>query len=247
MLIRYYSLNSVANWLKVVMCPSGRLTNHSNVVPANVLISSLQYTASDPIVSIIWVWNIVRWASGSSTPVKVTFRPRDVVGNAISIIAWEDGMGRALDGMGGACSSTALSPACCKSLRSSSLVLRNSSLSPCDAAISTLDAATVSWRARMVFMSCYMVTLSPPEGATPGGTADPCLVLLISLVKTLNQDCEWDLVDSNGSPWPSYLRLRIELPWSKNLSPTKTKGALTAVCTPTLKLVLGQRNTKCIK
>jgi len=26
-------------------------------------------------------------------------------------------------------------------------------------------------------------------------------------------------VDSNGSLWPSYLRLRIVLPWSKNLSP----------------------------
>jgi len=42
-------------------------------------------------------------------------------------------------------------------------------------------------------------------------------------------------VDSNGSHCPFYLRLRTVLPWSKNLSPAKTKGALTAVCTSTLK------------
>jgi len=58
--MRYYSLNSVANWLKVVMCPSGRLTHHSNAAPANVLISSLQYRAPDPRVNIIWVWNAMR-------------------------------------------------------------------------------------------------------------------------------------------------------------------------------------------
>ena len=28
--------------------------------PANVLIKNLQYTVSDPSVSIIWVWNAVR-------------------------------------------------------------------------------------------------------------------------------------------------------------------------------------------
>jgi len=33
-------------------------------------------------------------------------------------------------------------------------------------------------------------------------------------------------VDSNDSLWPSYLRLRIELSWLKNLSPAKTKGRL---------------------
>ena len=54
-------------------------------------------------------------------------------------------------------------------------------------------------------------------------------------------------VDSNGSLWPAYLCLRIKLPWLKNLSPAKTKGALTAVCTSTLMSVLAQRNNKCIK
>ena len=49
----------------------------------------------------------------SSTPVKVTFGPRDVVGNAVSIIFCDNGMGRALSGMGGARSSTARSPARC--------------------------------------------------------------------------------------------------------------------------------------
>ena len=53
-MIGYCSLNSVANWLKVVMCPSGRLTNHSYAAPANVLINVA------PPVSIIWVWNTVR-------------------------------------------------------------------------------------------------------------------------------------------------------------------------------------------
>ena len=47
-------------------------------------------------------------------------------------------MGHDLGGTGGARSSTAHSPACCKSLRSSSLVLRSSSLSACDADISAL-------------------------------------------------------------------------------------------------------------
>ena len=70
MLTRYCSLNSVANWSKVVMCPSGRLTNHSNVAPDNVLMSILQYTTSDPPMSIIWVWNVVRWASRLVIPFK---------------------------------------------------------------------------------------------------------------------------------------------------------------------------------
>ena len=33
-------------------------------------------------------------------------------------------------------------------------------------------------------------------------------------------------VDSNGSLWLFYLRLRVVLPLSKNLSPAKTKGRL---------------------
>ena len=143
MFTRYCSLNSVENWSKLVMCPSGRLTNHSNVVPDSVLISILQYTASDPPVSIIWVWNVVRWASRSSTPVKETFRPRDVVGNAVFMIACENGMGHALGGAGGARSSVAQSPTCCKSLCSSSLALRNF-------ALSAREAATSAWRARIV-------------------------------------------------------------------------------------------------
>ena len=84
------------------MCPSGRLKNHSNAVADSVLISILQYTASDPLVSIIWVWNAVRWASRSSTPVKETFGPRDVVSKAVFMIACDNDMGRALRGTGGA-------------------------------------------------------------------------------------------------------------------------------------------------
>ena len=74
------------------MCPSGRLANHSSAAPDSVLISILQYTTSDPPVSVIWVWNVVRWASGSSTPVKETLGPRDVVGKAAFMIAHENDM-----------------------------------------------------------------------------------------------------------------------------------------------------------
>ena len=47
------------------------------------------------------MWNVVRWASGSSIPVKETFGPRDVVGRAAFTIARENGIGRALSGTGG--------------------------------------------------------------------------------------------------------------------------------------------------
>ena len=173
---RYCSLNSVANWSKLVMCPLGRLTNHSNAALVNVLMSILQYPASDPSVSIIWVWNTVRWASGSSTPVKETFGPRDVVGNVTFMIARENDMGRALSGTGVARSSAARSPTCCRSLRSSSLALRSS-------ALSARDVATSAWRACIVSKICCVVTLSPSGGTVPTDPAVPCLVLLILLVK----------------------------------------------------------------
>ena len=42
-------------------------------------------------------------------------------------------------------------------------------------------------------------------------------------------------------------RLKNVPSWPRNLSPAKDKrGALVAICTPMLKLVLGQRNTKCV-
>ena len=110
--------------------------NHSNAAPDSVLISILQYTASDPPVSIIWVWNAMRWASRSSTPVKETFGPRDVVGSVVFMIARENDRGRTLNGTGGARLSAARSPTCCKSLRSSSLALHNSALSAREAATS---------------------------------------------------------------------------------------------------------------
>jgi len=145
----YCSLNSVENWPNEVMCPSGRLTNQSNAVPDGVLMKSLQCTTLEPPESIIWVWKAVIWASGSSTLVKVTFRPMNVAGITVSMITWENGMGQTLTGMGGARSSTVRSPTFRKFLRNSSLVLRNSSLFACDAtrstwkrSWSTLDAAT---------------------------------------------------------------------------------------------------------
>ena len=115
-----------------------------------------------------------------------SFGPMEVVGITTSMIAWENGMGRALGGMGGARSSTARSLACCKLLCSCSLVLRSFSLLTCDAARSTkkrswstLDTATACWRARIVSIICCRVTFSPPSA-----TVDPCLVLHILLVNS---------------------------------------------------------------
>jgi len=118
-------------------------------------------------------------ASGSSTLVKETFGPRDVVSNAIFMIARENGMGRAVSGTGGARSLAACSPTYCRSLCSSSLALHNS-------ALSARDVATSAWRARIVSKICCVVTLSPPGGIVPADPAVPCLVLLILLVKTRN-------------------------------------------------------------
>ena len=121
----------------------------------------------------------MRWAFGSSTPVKETFGPRDIVGKVAFMLARENGMGRALSGTGGACSSVARSPTCCRSLRSSSLALHNSTLS-------AREAATSTWRARIVSRICCLVTLSALEGTLPADPAAVCLVLLILLVKTLS-------------------------------------------------------------
>ena len=130
-----------------------------------------------------------------------------VAGITMSMITWENGMGQNLTGAGGACSSIVRSSICCKFLRSSSLVLRNSLLLACDAvrstwkrSWSTLDAVTASWRARMVSMSCCMVTLSPPYSA-----AKPCLVFLMLLVGS-QHDCEWDLVLSGPTVGAKYSR-----------------------------------------
>jgi len=95
------------------------------------------------------------------------------------MIARENGIGRALGGAGGARSSVARSPTCCKSIRSSSLALRYSVLS-------AQEAATSTWRARIVSKICWVVTLSPPEVTLPADPAAACLILLILLVKTPN-------------------------------------------------------------
>ena len=103
----YCSLNSVENCVNDVTCPSGRLTNQSSAVPVSVLINILQCIASEPPVSIICVWKVVRWPFGSSTPVKVALGPTNVAGITASMIACENGIGKALGGVAGSCSSTA--------------------------------------------------------------------------------------------------------------------------------------------
>ena len=57
-----------------------RLMNQSNVVTENVLINSLQCMASFPLEIIIWMWKVVIWAFGSSTPVKAIFGPMKLTG-----------------------------------------------------------------------------------------------------------------------------------------------------------------------
>ena len=120
----------------------------------------------------------MRWAFGSSTPVKETFGPRDVVGKAAFMIARENGMGHALSGTGGARFSVARSPTCCRSLCSCSLDLHNS-------ALSAREAATSAWRARIVSKIYCVVTLSPQEDTLPADPTAACLVVLILSLKTL--------------------------------------------------------------
>ena len=74
----YCSLNDVENCGNDVTCPSGRLMNKFSVVPVSVLMNKLQCTALEPLVSIICVWKAVRWAFGSSTPVKLALGPTNV-------------------------------------------------------------------------------------------------------------------------------------------------------------------------
>jgi len=138
----------------------------------------------------------VRWASGSSVPVKLILGVMKFVGMTTSMISCENGMGRTLVGIGGLRSPAARSPNCCRSLCNFSLALHNSlllvrnassltlnwsCLRACSTQTSTkslswsaLDDATVSWRVLIVSMSCCMV-MSPPSCPD-----EPCLVFLIS-------------------------------------------------------------------
>jgi len=97
----YCALNSFVNCGNDVTWPSGRLMNQSIVVPAKVLMNSLHRTASEPPTSIICVWKAVRWASGSSVPVKVTLGPMSVTGIVASTISYENGVGNSLGGVTG--------------------------------------------------------------------------------------------------------------------------------------------------
>ena len=157
----------------------------------------LQCMASVPPEIIICVLDAVRWASGSSVPVKTIFGVMKLVSKITSMIACKTGMGRALAWMVGPRSPVEHSLSRCRSLRNSLLALRSSSLlardtsssalnwsclSTCSArtsamslSLSALDVVTVSWRAQLVSMSYCMVGLS-----LPSGPARPCLVFLIT-------------------------------------------------------------------
>ena len=72
--------------------------NQSIAILINVLMKSLHLAASEPPTSNICEWNDVRCASGSSTPVKVTLGPVNVLGIAVSRIACENGVVNSLGG-----------------------------------------------------------------------------------------------------------------------------------------------------
>ena len=173
------SLNKAENWSKEVMWPSGRPTNDYSIVPVNVPMNNLQCMASIPPRMIIRALNAMRWASGSSVPIKKILGIMKLVGTMTSMIACENGMGRALSSTVRLHSFMESSPSRCRSLRNSSLSLHSSSLlardtssfalnwsclSTCSAQTSamslswsTLDAATISWRVLAVPMSCCRV------------------------------------------------------------------------------------------
>ena len=73
--------------------------NQSMTIPVKVLMKRLHLTTSEPPTSIICVWNVVRCASGSSIPVKVTLGPVNVLGVAVSKIACENGVENSLGGV----------------------------------------------------------------------------------------------------------------------------------------------------
>ena len=97
----YCALNNFVSCGNDVTWPSDRLMNQSITVPAKVLMNSLHCTASEPPTSIIYVWKAVRWAFGSSIPVKVTLGPTSVAGITASTISGENGVGNSLGGVTG--------------------------------------------------------------------------------------------------------------------------------------------------
>ena len=102
----------------------------------SVLMNILQYTASEPPDNIIWVWNAVRCAFGSSTPVNDAFTPTRLGGTMVPMISGENGMGNALGGDGclDVLSSTTCSLCACSVLLNSSLTRFSSSFLLYDAA-----------------------------------------------------------------------------------------------------------------
>ena len=72
--------------------------NQSIAIPVSVLMKSLHLAASEPPTSNIYVWNAVRCASGSSSPVKVTLGPVNGLGIVFSRIACENGVVNSLGG-----------------------------------------------------------------------------------------------------------------------------------------------------
>jgi len=123
----YCVLNSFVSCGNDVTWPSGRLTNQSMAVLANVLMNSLHRTVSEPPTSIICVWKAIRWASGSSTPGKVTLGPTSVAGITASTIFGKNGVGNSLGGVPGSLSAPSRSVVWVfRSLHSSSFEWRSS-------------------------------------------------------------------------------------------------------------------------
>ena len=198
----------------------------------------------------------------SSTLVKVTLGPTSVAGITASMISSENGVGNSLGGVSGSWSAPSRSAAWdCRSLRSSSFERRRSSLIACDTTKSAwmrswfaLYTTTSSWRARIISITCC-------RALTPVWCSR-------SLPRTSHLlgfpgSCWWDSVLFRAPRWapnvpagwletPSYAYVTLTSRvlalvcafLVMNTWNTKTKGALAAVCTPTLKSVLGIGNTE---
>ena len=151
--------------------------NHSIVVPAKVLMNSLHRVASEPPTSIICVWKVTRWASGSSIPVKVIMGPPSVAGITAFTISVENGVGNSLGAVADPWSAPSRSVVwVCRFLRSSLFMACDATKSAWMRSWFVLDAATSSWRARIISITYCRVRASPPFGAIGS-----CLVLLIFL------------------------------------------------------------------
>ena len=110
------------------MWPSRRPLNHCRVIHVNLPLNILQWITFVPQEMIIWPLNAVRCFSRSFTLVKTILGIMYCGGTSASMIAYENGLGRALGCALGTRSLVERWSSYCRFLCNSSLALRNSSL-----------------------------------------------------------------------------------------------------------------------